>query len=70
MCQDVEETIKELKKIPGFNAYLILNNDGEDSNYGLVMSDTNASSLVSLTISIPHYKFEYQLIQLTKRQLN
>mmetsp|Transcript_11810 Transcript_11810/g.11452 ORF Transcript_11810/g.11452 Transcript_11810/m.11452 type:complete len:131 (+) Transcript_11810:121-513(+) len=26
--QDVEETIKELKKIPGFNAYLILNNDG------------------------------------------
>jgi hypothetical protein len=27
--QDVEETIKELKKIPGFNAYLILNNDGQ-----------------------------------------
>lgn len=29
--QDVEETIKELKKIPGFHAYLILNNDGEEN---------------------------------------
>lgn len=29
--QDVEETIKELKKIPGFNAYLILNNDGKNN---------------------------------------
>jgi hypothetical protein len=25
---DVEETIRDLKKISGFNAYLILNNDG------------------------------------------
>ena len=24
----VEETIKELKKIPGFSSYLIINNDG------------------------------------------
>lgn len=25
---DVEDTIRELKKIPGFFSYLILNNDG------------------------------------------
>ena len=25
----VDETIKELKKIPGFSSYLILNNDGK-----------------------------------------
>jgi hypothetical protein len=28
---DVDETIKELKKVPGFNAYLILNNDGKST---------------------------------------
>jgi hypothetical protein len=26
---EVDDTIRELKKIPGFNAFLILNNDGE-----------------------------------------
>ena len=38
--QDVEETIKELKKIPGFNAYLILNNDGENSGTISLVSST------------------------------
>ena len=29
MQSEVDDVIRDLKKIPGFNAFLILNNDGE-----------------------------------------